>query len=170
VPDGGTEQEKTVNDSSQTKYPLLDGILAIQNLPLQPMNTTRDVAGIFKVCVRAIQNWISSVLLKSRNLPGRWRFLRGTWRTSLGPAKSVENEVLILPLFSPYLRRDRICKGTALTFGLLLGHPRDYLTIWKILWHSNINTTIRIYGSRFNESSDVCAMESWLEAREAKSS
>lgn len=25
------------------------------------------------------------------------------------------------------------------------------------------NTTIRIYGSRFNESSGVCAMESWLE-------
>ena len=111
-----------MNDSYQTKYPLLDGILAIQNPPLQPMNTARDVAGIFKVCVRAIQNWISSSLLKSRNLPGRWRFLRGTWKTSFGPAKSVENEVLILPLFSLYLRRNRICEGIALAFGLFLGH------------------------------------------------
>lgn len=64
-----------MNDSSQTKYPLLDGILAIQNLPLQPMYTNRDVAKIFKVCVRAIQNWITRGRLRSRDLPGGWRFL-----------------------------------------------------------------------------------------------
>lgn len=64
-----------MNDSSQKKYPLLDGILTIRGLALQPMYTTRDVATLFKVCVRAIQNWISTGRLKSRDLPGRWRFL-----------------------------------------------------------------------------------------------
>lgn len=57
------------------QYPLLEAILAIQNLPLQPMYTNRDVAGIFKVCIRAIQNWISAGHLVSRDLPGRWKFL-----------------------------------------------------------------------------------------------
>jgi integrase len=54
-------------------------------------------------------------------------------------------------------------------FTWLEEHPADYLTLSKMLWHSNINTTIQIYGSRFNESSGVRAMESWLDAREAKS-
>lgn len=53
-------------------------------------------------------------------------------------------------------------------FAWLKAHPKDYLTLSKILWHSNINTTIKIYGGRFNESSGVCAMESWLDEREAK--
>jgi hypothetical protein len=48
-------------------------------------------------------------------------------------------------------------------------HPKDYLTLSKMLWHSNINTTIKIYGSRFNESNGVSAMESWLDEREASS-
>lgn len=54
-------------------------------------------------------------------------------------------------------------------FKWLKEHPRDFLTLSKILWHTNIQTTIKIYGSQFNESSGVCAMESWLEEREAKS-
>lgn len=40
--------------------------------------------------------------------------------------------------------------------------PEDYLTLSKLLWHSNINTTIRIYGRRFNESAALCRMESVL--------
>ena len=54
-------------------------------------------------------------------------------------------------------------------FTWLKEYPKDYLTLSKILWHANINETIKTYGSRFNESSGVCAMESWLEEREAKS-
>lgn len=54
-------------------------------------------------------------------------------------------------------------------FTWLKAHPADYLTLSKMLWHTNINTTIQIYGSRFNESSGVCAMEGWLDEREAKS-
>jgi hypothetical protein len=63
-----------MNDSETTRYPLLEAILAIQKMPLKPMYSTRDVAEIFKVCVRAIQNWITSGKLISRDLPGRWRF------------------------------------------------------------------------------------------------
>ncbi len=58
-----------------TRYPLLEGILAIKGLPLQPMYTTNDVAKIFNVSVRAIQNRISSGQLIPRDLPGRAKFL-----------------------------------------------------------------------------------------------
>lgn len=57
------------------KYPMLESILAIRGLRLQPMYTNADVAAIFEVCVRAIQNWISSGRLAARDLPGRWKFL-----------------------------------------------------------------------------------------------
>jgi hypothetical protein len=63
---------------------------------------------------------------------------------------------------NPHLLRD------ILAFAWLKAHPQDYLTLSKLLWHSNINTTIRIYGSRYNESSGVCAMEAWLEDRRAQ--
>jgi hypothetical protein len=63
-----------MNDSDAPKYPLLAAILAIQNLPLKPMYTNRDVAQLFDVCVRAIQNWISAGRLIPRDLPGRWKF------------------------------------------------------------------------------------------------
>ncbi len=63
-----------MSTSDTAKYPLLEAVLAIQNLPLQPMYTNRDVAKIFRVCVRAIQNWIKAGRLVPRVLPGRWRF------------------------------------------------------------------------------------------------
>jgi integrase len=53
-------------------------------------------------------------------------------------------------------------------FAWLLDHPQDFLTLSKLLWHSNINTTINTYGSRFNESSGITAMEVWLDEREAR--
>lgn len=64
---------------------------------------------------------------------------------------------------SPHLFRDVVA------YTWLKEHPKDFLTLSKMLWHSNINTTIKTYGSRFNESSGVSAMESWLDEREAKS-
>jgi hypothetical protein len=63
-----------MENSESVKYPLLEALLGIQDLPLQPMYTNRDVAKIFKVCVRAIQNWISAGRLSPRDLPGRWKF------------------------------------------------------------------------------------------------
>lgn len=61
---------------------------------------------------------------------------------------------------SPHLFRDIVA------FAWLKAHPKDYLTLSKMLWHKNIKTTIEHYGSRFNESSGVCAMEAWAEERE----
>jgi hypothetical protein len=40
--------------------------------------------------------------------------------------------------------------------------PEDYLTLSKLLWHRDINTTIRIYGQRFNESAALRRMEEVL--------
>jgi hypothetical protein len=64
-----------MNSSEMTKYPMLEAILAIEDMPLKPMYSVRDVAGIFKVCVRVIQNWTSNGRLVPRDLPGRARFL-----------------------------------------------------------------------------------------------
>lgn len=63
---------------------------------------------------------------------------------------------------NPHLFRDIVA------FAWLKEHPKDYLTLSKILWHSNINYTIKVYGSQFDESSGVCAMESWIKERGAK--
>jgi integrase len=63
---------------------------------------------------------------------------------------------------SPHPFRDIVA------FTWLKEHPEDYLTLSKMLWHKNPQMVIEVYGSRFNESSGVCAMESWLEEREAK--
>jgi hypothetical protein len=39
----------------------------------------------------------------------------------------------------------------------------DYLTLSKLLWHRNIQTTIRKYGWMCNESSALCRMERVLD-------
>lgn len=44
-------------------------------------------------------------------------------------------------------------------------HPEDYLTLSKILWHQDVNTTIRIYGRNFDESHGARRVEQWLEQR-----
>lgn len=41
--------------------------------------------------------------------------------------------------------------------------PEDYLTLSKLLWHKNIQTTIKKYGWMCNESSALCRMERVLE-------
>lgn len=63
---------------------------------------------------------------------------------------------------TPHLIRDSVA------YKWLKAHPKDYLTLSKILWHKNVQTTVRIYGSRFNESSGMSAMEAWLDERAAK--
>lgn len=64
---------------------------------------------------------------------------------------------------TPHIFRD------IFAFAFLKRYPKDFLTLSKILWHSNVSTTIKIYGSGFNWSSGVCATEAWLDEREAKS-
>lgn len=44
-------------------------------------------------------------------------------------------------------------------------HPEDYLTVSKLLWHSDIRTTLLIYGKRFDESHANRRMEQWLDER-----
>jgi hypothetical protein len=69
-----TKKEMKMDNSESIRFPMLEAILAIRGLQLQPLYTNRDVAKIFKVCVRAIQNWIAAGKLIPRDLPGRWKF------------------------------------------------------------------------------------------------
>ena len=64
---------------------------------------------------------------------------------------------------TPHLFRDIVAHAW------LKHHPKDYLTLSKHLWHASPNEVIKTYGSRFNESSGVCMMESWLENRARES-
>jgi integrase len=60
---------------------------------------------------------------------------------------------------NPHLYRDIVA------FEWLNTHPEDYLTVSKVLWHRNINTTLRIYGRRFDESTGVARMDDWRSSR-----
>jgi hypothetical protein len=57
------------------KYPLLEEVLALRQMALQPMYSIRDVARLFGVTVRSIQSRIACGQLPARDLPGRGRFL-----------------------------------------------------------------------------------------------
>lgn len=46
--------------------------------------------------------------------------------------------------------------------------PEDYLTLSKILWHHNIQTTLKTYGARFDESHATRRIEEWLDGREPR--
>ena len=57
------------------KYPLLEEVLALRQMTLQPMYTIREVAALFAVTVRSIQARVATGQLSSRDLPGRAKFL-----------------------------------------------------------------------------------------------
>jgi transposase len=65
-----TDQEPKIE-----KYPLLKALLDEKRLPLTGTYTNHDVAKIFGVSVRTIQDWSRNGDLTPRNLPGRARFL-----------------------------------------------------------------------------------------------
>jgi hypothetical protein len=44
----------------------------------------------------------------------------------------------------------------------LESHPEDYLTLSKILWHRNVQTTLGIYGAQFDGSNGVRRVDEWL--------
>jgi hypothetical protein len=73
------EKDKTMPQPAtptiQPKYPILEELLATRGEPLKGLYTVRDVAQLFCVSVRAIQEWVSSGRLEARDLPGRGRFL-----------------------------------------------------------------------------------------------
>jgi hypothetical protein len=60
-----------------SRYPFLEALLAEKGLSLKGTYTNRDVANVFEVSVRTIQEWSSNGGLKPRMLPGRARFLSG---------------------------------------------------------------------------------------------
>ncbi|TCK72844.1 helix-turn-helix domain-containing protein [Acidipila rosea] len=62
-------------DVNLPAYPLLEQILKLKGFSLQPMYSNREVAEIFGVSIRAIQDRIKRGGLTPRNLPGRARFL-----------------------------------------------------------------------------------------------
>ena len=47
----------------------------------------------------------------------------------------------------------------------LQDHPEDYVTVMKILWHRNIQTTLRFYGAGFDESHAAVRVEEWQDRR-----
>ena len=70
------------HQENTARYPMLEEILAMRNLPLQPMYTTRTAAQIFGITARALHNWITSGRIAARKLPGRAGSSVGTLRTS----------------------------------------------------------------------------------------
>jgi len=48
-------------------------------------------------------------------------------------------------------------------------HYADYLTLSKMLWHENVDVTVRTYSWIFNESVGTNAAGQWAEERELKS-
>lgn len=57
------------------RYPLLEDLLTIKGLSLQAMYTNADVASLFGVSIRTVQNRVANGTLASRKLIGRARFL-----------------------------------------------------------------------------------------------
>jgi hypothetical protein len=64
-----------MSSSQPPKYPLLEELLALRQMTLQPTYAIRNVAQLFNVSVRAIQARVASGQLPSRDLPGRAKFL-----------------------------------------------------------------------------------------------
>lgn len=58
-------------------FSLLETLLREKGLSLKGTYTNRDVAEIFDVAVRTIQEWCRNGDLKPRKLPGRAKFLSG---------------------------------------------------------------------------------------------
>ncbi len=65
----------STKNNADRKYPLLQEILELKNLPLKAMYSTRDLARVFKVSTRSLQNRIASGKLTPREFPGRAKFL-----------------------------------------------------------------------------------------------
>jgi integrase len=60
---------------------------------------------------------------------------------------------------NPHLFRDIVA------YEWLREHPQDYLTLSKLLWHKSVERTLKVYGSRFNESTGIARMDDWRASR-----
>jgi hypothetical protein len=63
------------NPQKPKKHPMLEDMLATRGLSLQPTYSNRDVALLFRVSARAIQDRVASGKLIAQDLPGRAKFL-----------------------------------------------------------------------------------------------
>jgi hypothetical protein len=70
-----SEHSEIKEAQSSAIYPLLTALLRDQGLPLKGKYSTRDVANIFEVTARAIQERMHDGRLPYRDLPGSSRFL-----------------------------------------------------------------------------------------------
>ena len=61
--------------SHRPQYPLLEAMLHIKGLSLQPTYTNADVAALFGTSIRTVQNRVADGTLRNRKLIGRARFL-----------------------------------------------------------------------------------------------
>lgn len=80
--------------AQQPKYPLLEEVLALRQMTLQPMYTTREIAKLFGVSVRSIQSWSPPAgWLRAICRAGR-NSCRSTWRSFFTKASAeVPNEL-----------------------------------------------------------------------------
>jgi hypothetical protein len=63
------------NQNRSTQYPLLEEVLSLRGMCLQPVYTVRDVAKLFGVTTRSIQTRVAHGQFQARDLPGRAKFL-----------------------------------------------------------------------------------------------
>ena len=83
---------KVPDQHAKPQYPLLEEILAMRGMSLQPMYTIRDVATLFAVTTRSIQSRVASGQLPARDLPGRAKFLSVDLETFLRESKRGRNK------------------------------------------------------------------------------
>jgi integrase len=55
----------------------------------------------------------------------------------------------------PHLFRDIVA------YEWLGQHPHDYHTLSNLLWHKNLDYTVKVYASRINESTAIARMDDW---------
>jgi hypothetical protein len=77
-----------MSEANQPAYPLLEALLHIKGLTLQPTYTNADVASLFDASVRTIQSRAADGRLSSRKLMGRARFLPIDLETFLSESKN----------------------------------------------------------------------------------
>ena len=80
-----------MDPKNQLAYPLLDALLCIKGLTLQSTYTNVDVASLFGVTVRPIQNRAADGSLPSRKLIGRARFLPTDMENFLAGSKKSDD-------------------------------------------------------------------------------
>jgi hypothetical protein len=76
-----------VGISDVQRFPFLEDFLRIKGLLLQATYTNGDVAALFGVSARAIQNRVTTGQLPDRDLPGRAKFLPADLENLLSASK-----------------------------------------------------------------------------------